>query len=64
MPKFIEQKVNGYGIIQKQEDGSLIQIGLTEPQYHLFELFLSTISAEKPLIKLPEEYNLTFKNIK
>lgn len=28
--EFIEQKVGGFGIIQKNEDGSISQIGLTE----------------------------------
>lgn len=65
MAQFVEQKIGGFGIIQKQEDGTICQIGLSESQYYLLEIFLSNISKEdSPLIKLPKEFNLKFSNEK
>lgn len=56
---YIEQKVGGFGIIQKNEDGTISQIGLTESQYKLLEFFLSSLSSqEEPLRRLPKEFNL------
>lgn len=59
--EFKEQKVNGFGLIQKQEDGSIVQIGLTGEQYILFEIFLAKISKDKPLMKLPRQFDLIHK---
>lgn len=56
--EFIEQKVGGFGIIQKNEDGSISQIGLTEEQYSMFELFLAGLSNDKPFYKLPKVFDL------
>lgn len=54
-----EQKIGGFGIIQKNKYGTISQIGLTESQYNLFELFLSSLSSEEePLRRLPKEFNL------
>lgn len=50
-----EQKTGGFGIIQKNEDGTISQIGLTESQYTVFEIFLENLS---PVVRLPEEFNL------
>lgn len=54
-----EQKTGGFGIIQKNEDGTISQIGLTESQYTVFEIFLENLS---PVVRLPEEFNLTTSN--
>lgn len=60
--KVKEQEVGGFGLIQKNENGSISQIGLTESQYILLELFLSSIGS---LVRLPNEYNLeTEKKLK
>lgn len=55
MTKFKENKDNSFGIIQKQPNGVISQIGLTESQYKLFEIFLSGLG---PLYRLPIEYNM------
>ncbi|EHQ41525.1 hypothetical protein [Myroides odoratus] len=56
--EFVEQKVGGFGIIQKNEDGSISQIGLTEEQYIVFELLLAGLSNGKSFYKLPKVFDL------
>ena len=50
------------GLVQLSEDGRIRQIGLTEAQRHLLEVFLASISKEKPFVLLGEEWDLTLKN--
>lgn len=57
--EFKEQKIGAFGVIQKNENGEISQIGLTESQYLLFEMFLSQIGA---LIRLPPDFNLELNN--
>lgn len=46
------------GIVRLEENGDIRQIGLTEEQRVLFNLFLGSLSKEKPFILLPEHFNL------
>lgn len=46
------------GLVQLSEDGRIRQIGLTETQRHLLEVFLASISKEKPFVLLGEEWDL------
>lgn len=59
-----EIPVGGFGIIMKTSDGTLKQIGLTESQHYMFEMLLTTMSHDKKLIQLPEQYDLILKNEK
>ena len=50
------------GLVQLSEDGRIRQIGLTEQQRHLLEVFLAAISKDKPFVLLGEEWDLELKN--
>jgi len=62
MSNFQNAEIGTIGLIQQQEDGSIIQIGLTESQSKMLQLFLASISEEKSLIKMPPEYDLILKS--
>ena len=57
--KLIEGEI---GLVQLTEDGRLAQIALTQEQRGMFTFFLSMLSQQKALIKLPEEYDLVSKS--
>ena len=40
------------------EDGTISQIGLTESQSKMLEIFLASLSNDQKLFKLPKEFNL------
>jgi hypothetical protein len=54
-------KAGEIGLIQLQENGSICQIGLTVEQSKLLQIFLSKLSEQSKLVKMPAEYNLIFK---
>ena len=62
MAKFTELEVGAIGLIQQQENGRIIQIGLTVEQSKLLQIFLSKLSKESKLIQMPEDYDLVFKS--
>lgn len=50
-----------YGImcvVTETEDGRIAQVGLTEEQSKMLQIFLSSLSKEKPLALLPKQYDL------
>jgi len=53
--------VGRFGLIQEQDDSTISQFGLTEKQSKMLESFLSAMSQDRPLIKLPEDYDLVLK---
>ena len=59
---FKELNEGKVGLIQKGENNTVVQIALTEEQSDMLQMFLSAISKEKPLVKLPSDYDLVFKN--
>ena len=56
-----EIPVGQIGLVQLSEDNVIRQIGLTEQQRHTLEIFLASISKEKPLVLMGEEYDLVLK---
>jgi hypothetical protein len=56
-------KAREIGLIQLQEDGSICQIGLTVEQSKLLQIFLSKLSEQSKLVKMPAKYNLIFKTL-
>lgn len=50
------------GLIQEQQDGSIVQIGLSPEQSRLLQVFLSTISKERKLVRMPDKYNLIMES--
>jgi len=57
-----ELKVGKIALIQQTEDGRIVQIGLTHSQSDTLQDFLAMISSEKPLVKMPEAYELVLKS--
>ena len=53
-----------YGLVMANGDESASQLVLTEEQSILFKSLLYMISKEKPLVKLPPEYDLVLKSNK
>ena len=62
MENFKELEVGALGLIQRDETGRISQIGLTEYQSKLLQLFLASMSQEQKLIRLPESYDLILKD--
>lgn len=62
MAKFKQLETGAIALIQQLEDGRIVQIGLTEQQSTMLQLFLSGISKESKLIRMPEEYDLVLKS--
>jgi hypothetical protein len=62
MPKFESLKPNQIGIISQDDNGIIYQIALTEEQSQMLNAVVAMLSKEKPLIRLPKEYNLILEN--
>ena len=62
MSKIIELEVGAIALIQQQENGRILQIGLTVEQSKLLQIFLATLSQESKLIQMPEDYDLVLKS--
>lgn len=62
MASFLELEVGKIGLIQQDDEGNIIQIGLSKEQSEILQLFLASLSKESKLIKMPEIYNLVFKS--
>lgn len=62
--KIKETPDNGFGVIMKNSNNEIKQIGLTESEYQLFEAFLGMLSKQKKLLVLPKEYDLKLVNDK
>ena len=62
MEKFKELKTGKIGLIQQSDNGDIRQIGLTEDQSEMLHIFLASISKDKSLVIMPDEYNLKLKS--
>ncbi len=63
MGRVIKNAESGhFGIVQLQEDGRIMQIGLTESQNELLKVLLSSFSDKQSLVLLPNEYELVLKS--
>jgi len=57
-----EIKVGKIGLAQQQEDGRIVQIGLTSEQSSLLQNFLAILSKESKLVLLPQEYDFVLRS--
>ena len=57
-----QAELGSVGLVQELPDGTIVQLGLTKEQSQLLQMFLATLSKEKPLVRLPKQYNLTLAN--
>jgi hypothetical protein len=62
MATFERVEVGKIALIQQNEEGRVFQIGLTPEQSDMLQLFLAMISQEKPLVNMPEEYDIVIKS--
>ena len=62
MAKFENVEAGTIALIQQQENGSIVQIGITQAQSNMLQLFLAKLSEESKLIQMPEEYDLILKS--
>lgn len=61
MAKFETLKENQIGLISQDKEGNIYQIALTEQQSQMINAVAAIMSKEKPLVRLPKEYDLTIK---
>jgi len=64
MAEFKNLETGSVGLVRGTEDGRITQIGLSPEQSKLLQMFLVSIAGGKPLIQMPEEYDLVLKNDK
>lgn len=63
MAQFQQIEPNQVGLISQDENGVIYQIALTEEQSKILNLLVASMSSEeKPLIRLPKEYDLIHKS--
>lgn len=62
MAKFENVKAGTIALIQQQENGRVVQIGITQAQSNMLQFFLAKLSEESKLIQMPEEYDLILKS--
>lgn len=61
--QFQSLKPNEIGLISQDETGNIYQIALTEEQSKVINMIVASMSSkEKPLVRLPKEYDLILKN--
>ena len=62
MAKFENVEVGTIALIQQQENGRIVQVGITQAQSNMLQLFLAKLSEESKLIQMPEDYDLILKS--
>lgn len=50
------------GLIKRTHDGRIVQIGMTQEQQTMLKLSLAAISQDKPMVRMPEQYDLVLKS--
>jgi hypothetical protein len=53
---------NHIGLIQQLPCGRIRQIGTTEDQQMMLQMLLGSMSQDKPMVALPESYDLVLKS--
>lgn len=53
---------NHIGLIQQMPCGRIRQIGTTEEQQQMLQMLLGSMSQDKPMYVLPEQYDLVLKS--
>lgn len=62
MAKFSTVKQGDIALIRQTEDGRIQQIGITQEQSDILQLFLAGLSAEQSFVIMPKRYDLVLKN--
>lgn len=50
------------GLIKRMPDGRIVQIGMTQEQQTMLRLSLGAIFQDKPMVQMPEQYDLVLKS--
>lgn len=56
------EDIEHIGLIKRLPDGRIVQIGMTQEQQIMLKLSLAAISIEKPMVQMPEQYDLVLKS--
>lgn len=62
MAKFERAEIGSICLVQETEDGRIRQIGLTQEQNKVLQIFLASLSKSTPLVKMGEEFDLVLKS--
>ena len=54
--------IDHIGLIKRMPDGRIVQIGMTQEQQMMLRLSLGAISQDKPMVQMPEIYDLVLKS--
>jgi hypothetical protein len=60
-PKFELLDPGKFSLIQQDEDGRILQIGLTESQSEMLQISVALISNKSPVLRLGKEHDLILK---
>ncbi len=63
MPKVERVEIGRLSLVRETEDGRIQQIGLTEEQSKMLQLYVAVISEGNPLLAMNEKYDLKLKNM-
>jgi hypothetical protein len=58
MPNIEQLEAGAVGIVTELEDGTIVQLGLTERQSKLLNAYVSALTKEEPAFRLPADYDL------
>ena len=56
------EDIEHIGLIKRMPDGRIVQIGMTQEQQMMLRLSLGAISQDKPMVQMPEQYDLVLKS--
>ena len=62
MSNFENLEPGNIALIQQTPEGRILQIGITQAQSQMLQIFLASISQESPLVQMGEEYDLVLKS--
>lgn len=56
------EDIEHIGLIKRLPSGRIIQIGMTQEQQTMLKISLGAISQDKPMVQMPEQYDLVLKS--
>ena len=56
------EDIEHIGLIKRLPDGRIVQIGTTAQQQMMLQMVLASFSQDKPMVLLPERYDLVLKS--
>jgi hypothetical protein len=62
MGKFERAEIGRLCLVKETKDGRIMQIGMTEEQNKMLQLYCAIISQSGPLVEMDEKYDVVLKN--